>query len=97
MQQSEKQVHNSEETIENWRKRLTFRAWHRGTREMDLLIGSFADKYINGFEAEDLAIFEEILINNDPDVYDWIIGRQKAPEELKSRVLDLLLVHQFAK
>lgn len=93
MPQVEKQV----ESIENWRKRLTFRAWHRGTREMDLLIGSFAEKYINGFEAEDLAIFEEILINNDPDVYDWIIGRQKAPEELKSRVLDLLLAHQFAK
>ncbi len=93
MPQVEKQV----ESIENWRKRLTFRAWHRGTREMDLLIGSFAEKYINGFEAEDLAIFEEILINNDPDVYDWITGRQKAPEELKSRVLDLLLAHQFAK
>lgn len=93
MQQTEAQV----ETIENWRKRLTFRAWHRGTREMDLLIGSFAEKYINGFDADDLAIFEEILINNDPDVYDWIIGRQKAPDELKSRVLDLLLGHQFAK
>ncbi len=93
MPQVEKQV----ESIENWRKRLTFRAWHRGTREMDLLIGSFAEKYINGFDAADLAIFEEILINNDPDVYDWIIGRQKAPEELASRVLDLLLAHQFAK
>ena len=97
MHQSEKQVQKTEETTENWRKRLTFRAWHRGTREMDLLIGSFADKYINGFDREDLAIFEEILINNDPDVYDWIIGRQKAPDELKSRVLDLLLGHQFAK
>ncbi len=97
MQQIEKQVQNPQETVENWRKRLTFRAWHRGTREMDLLIGSFADKYINSFEAEDLVIFEEVLINNDPDVYDWIIGRKKAPEELKSRVLDLLLVHQFAK
>lgn len=93
MPQAEKQV----ESIENWRKRLTFRAWHRGTREMDLLIGSFAEKYINGFDEADLAIFEEILINNDPDVYDWIIGRQNAPADLKSRVLDLLLDHQFAK
>jgi antitoxin CptB len=93
MPQAEKQV----ESIENWRKRLTFRAWHRGTREMDLLIGSFAEKYINEFDAADLAIFEEILINNDPDVYDWIIGRQKAPVELKSKVLDLLLAHTFAK
>jgi len=85
------------ETLENWRKRLTFRAWHRGTREMDLLMGSFAEKFINDFEAPELGIFEEILVNNDPDVYDWIIGRQKPPQELKSKVLDLLLVHQFAK
>lgn len=97
MQQTEKQVQNPQEPIEVWRKRLTFRAWHRGTREMDLLMGSFADRNINNFDREDLAIFEEILMNNDPDVYDWIIGRQKAPEELKSRVLDLLLDHQFAK
>ena len=64
---------------------------------MDLLIGSFAEKYINGFAEDDLAIFEEILINNDPDVYDWIIGRQLPPPELKSRVLDLLLGHKFAE
>jgi len=93
MPQTQTQV----ETIENWRKRLTFRAWHRGTREMDLLIGSFAEKYINGFDKDDLAIFEEILINNDPDVYNWIIGRQLPPPELKSRVLDLLLGHKFAE
>lgn len=93
MHQTQPQV----ESIENWRKRLTFRAWHRGTREMDLLIGSFADKYIGRFDADDLAIFEEVLINNDPDVYDWIIGRQMPPAELKSRVLDLLLGHKFAE
>lgn len=92
MPQSSPQV----EPLENKRKRLTFRAWHRGTREMDLLIGSFAEKYIAGFGEGDLAIFEEILMNNDPDVYDWIIGRKKPPEELESRVLDLLLAHRFA-
>ncbi len=86
-----------EETVENWRKRLTFRAWHRGTREMDLLMGSFAEKYVNEFDRTDLAFFEEILINNDPDVYDWITGRKKAPDDVKSRVLDLLLSHSFAK
>jgi antitoxin CptB len=93
MPQTQPQV----ESTENWRKRLTFRAWHRGTREMDLLMGSFAEKYINNFDRDDLIIFEEILINNDPDVYDWIIGRQIPPSELKSRVLDLLLGHKFAE
>ena len=91
------QVAEQVENIEIWRKRLTFRAWHRGTREMDLLIGSFAERHIAGFDEEDLRIFEEILMNNDPDVYDWIIGRKIPPPELKSRVLDLLLNHQFAK
>ena len=93
----EERADNSTETTENWRKRLTFRAWHRGTREMDLLIGSFAEAHINSFERADLAIFEEILINNDPDVYDWMTGRIVPPAELKSRVLDLLLAHKFAK
>ena len=85
------------ESLEIWRKRLTFRAWHRGTREMDLLIGSFAERHIDGFGAPELVIFEEILTHNDPDVYDWIIGRKVAPVELKSIVLDLLLRHQFAE
>ena len=88
---------DTQETVENWRKRLTFRAWHRGTREMDLLMGSFAEQYINRFEAEDLTVFEEILMNNDPDVYDWISARKKPPQELDSPVLDLLLSHSFAK
>lgn len=88
---------NTEEPTENWRKRLTFRAWHRGTREMDLLMGSFAEKYINDFDRTDLAFFEEILMNNDPDVYDWINGRKKAPADLSSKVLDLLLAHRFVE
>ena len=88
---------NTEESTENWRKRLTFRAWHRGTREMDLLMGSFAEQHINDFDRSELAFFEEILMNNDPDVYDWINGRKKPPEDVKSRVLDLLLSHSFAK
>jgi len=93
MQQVAEQV----EILENWRKRLTFRAWHRGTREMDLLIGSFAEAHIAGFDAADLQVFEEILTHNDPDVYDWITGRKTPPGDVASRVLDLLLTHRFAK
>ncbi|MDD3021087.1 MAG: succinate dehydrogenase assembly factor 2 [Alphaproteobacteria bacterium] len=87
----------TEEPIENWRKRLTFRAWHRGTREMDLLMGSFAEKYIGGFDRTDLAFFEEILMNNDPDVYEWISGRKEPSAEISSKVLDLLLAHRFVE
>lgn len=85
------------ETLENKRKRLSFRAWHRGTREMDLLMGSFADRNLANFGAKELAEFEEILCQNDPDVYDWVSGQKTAPEACASSVLDLLLQHRFAK
>ncbi len=83
------------ETVEVWRKRLTFRAWHRGTREMDLLIGSFADRNVGRFGAVELRAFEDILTENDPDVYDWIIGVKPLPENLKSPVMEMLLQHRF--
>ena len=85
------------ETLENKRKRLSFRAWHRGTREMDLLMGSFADRNLANFGEKELVEFEEILCQNDPDVYDWVSGQKLVPEERKSSVLDLLLQHRFAR
>ena len=88
---------NSPETIENWRKRLTFRAWHRGTREMDLLIGSFADRHVGAFAPTELQDFENILTENDPDVYDWITGQKPLPAHLFTPVMDKLRRHRFVK
>lgn len=92
MQNSAPQV----ETTENRRKRLKFRSWHRGTREMDLLLGSFADRHLETFSVEELDQFERILENNDPDLYNWVSGKEEAPEEEKSAVMSLLLQHRFA-
>ncbi len=86
----------TEQGEEALRKMLRFRAWHRGTREMDLLIGSFADLYLVQFNEAELLIFQEILTRQDPDVYDWVIGRSAPPVELNSRVMELLCKHQFA-
>lgn len=82
---------------EDLRKMLRFRAWHRGTREMDLLIGSFADLHLPQFDEAELLIFQEILTHQDPDVYDWVIGRCAPPVELNSRVLELLCRHRFVR
>ncbi len=65
--------------IETWRRRLSFRSWHRGTRELDLLFGPFADARLGGYGAGELAQYEELLMAPDPDVYGWIVGRE-APE-----------------
>ena len=77
--------------IETERKRLIFRSWHRGTREMDLLLGSFADAHVPGFSAAELAQYEEILNHSDPDLYDWISGRATVPANYINKTLTILL------
>ena len=52
------------EEIENTRKKLIFRSGHRGTKEMDMLMGSFAEKYVPTMSEEELAIYEELLQEN---------------------------------
>jgi len=71
---------NTNELIENRRKRLKFRSWHRGTREMDLLLGRFADEYLDGYTADDLNFYEDILEISDPDLYNWVSGREDIPD-----------------
>jgi antitoxin CptB len=61
------------------RRRLLFRAWHRGTREADLLLGRFADAHVPGFDTAQLDGFEALLTESDPDIYDWVTGRQSPP------------------
>ena len=73
-----------DETIENKRKRLIFRSDHRGTKEMDLILGSFARQFVPKFTEAELIEYDELLCNNDPDLYNWIIGKEDAPEEVAS-------------
>ena len=82
--------------IVNHRKRLIYRSWHRGTREMDLLLGSFADRHVPAFDAGMLDDYEALLQTGDPDLYDWVARRIAPPAHVHNAVLDLLLAHSFA-
>jgi len=73
------------------RKRLMFRSWHRGTREMDLILGRFADAHVPGFDADELAQYEELLNCSDPDLYNWVTGQEAVPAHVRTPVLDTLL------
>ncbi len=81
---------NAADDLEALRRKLGFRAWHRGTREADLLIGSFADCHLAGFDARDLRQFERLLTENDPDIYEWMTGQTPPPPEHRNKVTDLL-------
>ena len=86
---------NPEEELANLRKRLIFRSWHRGTREMDLIMGRFADVAVPRMDAGELAVYTRLLEESDPDIYDWLCGRQPIPESSDSAVLRHLIDHSF--
>jgi antitoxin CptB len=61
------------------RKRLLFRSWHRGTREADLLLGSFAERNLAAFSPAELDAYEQLIEENDADLWDWLIGYSAVP------------------
>ncbi len=78
------------ETSENRRKRLLFRSWHRGTKETDLLLGSFAERYLATFSDAELDGYEVLLDSDDGDLFDWITGRATTPAECDGQLMRLL-------
>ena len=84
------------EEIENLRKRLIFRSEHRGTKEMDLLLGSFAKQYVPGFSEQELKEYEDLLKENDPDLYNWITEKETAPDHVRRfSMFSKILGHKF--
>jgi antitoxin CptB len=73
------------------RKRLIFRSWHRGTREIDLLLGKFADAHLPDFTENQIALYDRFLNNSDPDIYNWISRAEPVPPSEDSEVVQLLL------
>lgn len=67
------------ETRENRLRRLGMRCWRRGTKEMDLILGPFADAELAGLEPEALSLFEAFVAEEDHDLYSWITGTAAAP------------------
>ncbi len=78
------------EDIETTRKRLIFRSGHRGLKEMDLLLGGFAARYLADFSRAQLALYDALLAENDPDLYNWIIGREAPPAAHDTSVMMML-------
>jgi antitoxin CptB len=60
--------------------RLRMRCWRRGTREMGLILGPFADGALAGLGPAELDALEALIAENDHDLYLWLSGRAAAPE-----------------
>lgn len=70
--------------------RARFRAWHRGTREADFLIGGFFDKHHSHWGEPELVWFEALLEEQDVDVMAWAMRAHPAPEKYAGPMLAAL-------
>lgn len=61
------------------RRKILFRSWHRGTREMDLIMGRFADVHIGDFTEAELDDFERLIEVPDRDLFSWVTGKAETP------------------
>lgn len=62
------------------RRRILFRSWHRGIREMDLILGQFADENIATMSPEELDVYEALLEIDDRHLVQWVTGEAPTPE-----------------
>ncbi len=70
------------------RRRLLFRAWHRGTKEADLMIGGFVSRNLAAFSEAELAEVEAVLELPDVDLSDWLSGRREPPPGVRTPMLE---------
>ena len=72
--------------LDDRRKRLLFRCWHRGTREMDLILGRFADAEIADLTDDELAQLEHLIEVPDPDLYAALTGNTPPAPDYANRL-----------
>ena len=77
-------------------KRTRFRAWHRGTREADFMIGGFFDAHHAGWSEEQLQWFERLLEEQDVDIMGWAIGSIPCPAEWEGGMMQTMRAVDFA-
>jgi antitoxin CptB len=76
------------EGLDARRKRLLFRSWHRGMRELDLILGPFADAEVAALTEHELDQYEYLLTINDTDLLPWLMGERPAPTEVDTAILN---------
>ena len=76
---------------------LRYRAWHRGTREADLMIGGFFDARHASWDEARRALFAELLNETDVDIMAWAIGTQAPPERFQGPMMEELQRLDFVK
>jgi antitoxin CptB len=72
-------------------RRLKFRAWHRGTREADYMVGCFFDRHHAAWTDAEIALFERLVEEEDVDIMAWALGTQAIPAAYAGPLLDAMV------
>lgn len=86
----------SSETPEIRLKRLKMRSWRRGMKEMDLILGPFSDAGLALLSNADLDIYEDLLDENDQELYQWFSGQVEIPSQFVDLIAHLKAQSRFA-
>jgi antitoxin CptB len=62
-------------------KRLRMRSWRRGMKEMDLILGQYADAELARLAPDEIAVYERLLSENDQELYAWVTGAEPTPPD----------------
>lgn len=79
------------------RRKLIFRSEHRGTKEMDIILGTFARSFIPTASDDEVSAYAELLNESDPDLYNWISEREPVPADNNNIILKKLVGYQVTK
>ena len=77
------------ETPEARLKRMRMRSWRRGTKEMDLILGPYADLHLATMEDARLALYDVLLEENDQDLLPWVLGQGAGPPALVGLIAEI--------
>jgi len=83
--------------IENRKKRMSYRAWHRGTQEMDLILGNFANENLPRYNKAELDRFEKLMNEHDVDLLKWIMGQEPVPDDVDLELVEILRKAQIER
>ena len=79
------------EDLEIRRKRLRYNSWHRGTKELDLVLGQFGEKYLPTMSEKDIDLFEAIINENEHDIYAWLAGQKPIPMHHDNHIMNMII------
>jgi antitoxin CptB len=77
--------------IDLFRKRLYYQSQHRGMKEMDLILGGFAQQHLQTLTEEELLEFEQLLALSDQQLYGWIVENDSVTSDVLSKIIKMII------